>query len=253
MKTLLVIAISLAARAASAGACVDPVNTNQLPATLSSGPHLAGKRTIALDSTIVVGGLTLHVSKRFMPDVMGGKSGTWFTDLDAKVGEKSEMTTVPGTLRIGGYKINASVAGKVFALEIMDGVCEPEYVAKPLKVGESRSYWLSTEGTRLIDLREAESWNSGDTIEIRLGAGFSRNGHYNAYVGMDVLRMRSGWHADKTIDFSDDPPKPFALDDHTVEIVRVVWGPNTKLVQGEILPIETEPVAHILVRLTRNR
>ncbi|MEO8698976.1 MAG: hypothetical protein ABI867_03000 [Kofleriaceae bacterium] len=251
MKTLIAIALTLAALAptASADSCVAPSANNGLPPVLANGPHHVATHTIPLAKKLVVGDLTVMLSRRFMPDFMGSKSGVWVVDLAGQdaLGKKSDTTTAPGMLRVGRYRITARPAGTDFTLVIEDGVCDPEHVGKPLARGASASFWLSTEGTRLIDLRDAESWNSSDWFELRLGHGFNRNGYYNAYLGMDLVRAREN----KTIDFSDTVPKPFVFVDHQIEIVRVVWGPNTTVVEGEILPVETNPVAHILVRVTR--
>ncbi len=233
--------------------CVVPLGADQLPKILVDGLHVIGKRTVVLDARVMLADLTLHVAKRFMADHVGAKTGTWVTDLVGEVAGKQDTTTVPGTLRIGSYRITARTAGSAYALVIEDGVCAPALDTKPLAIGESRSYWISTEGTTAIHLMNAESWNSSDYLELYLGFGFAHNGGYRPYLNLTLLRQTAGATDRKELDFSDDVPAPFKLVDHRVEIVQVVWGPNTKRVQGEIEPVETVPVAHILVRLTRQQ
>ena len=260
-------------------ACIDPVGANGLSAVLARGPKVVGTYKLTPGKRLETKQLRLLATTRFMPERGGSSRGEWLPGLSVSLlpdvvrdGPKAENTIDQHgyePLRIGTYRVSVgkitptkkgSKKGSIIETVVEDLGCTEESVHAPLAPGEGKTFWVSTEATRTY------AFSTGHWYEWRhprmyflVAAGLDPD--VQQVPGTTTPR---GWISAQAWENQGGLPSwdnrtlatltagaVLELPAHEVEVLRVVLGPDTSVVDGRVVTKGKQPVVSALVRVTR--
>ncbi|MFN0246086.1 MAG: hypothetical protein ACKV2T_04210 [Kofleriaceae bacterium] len=254
--------------------CIDPVGKDGLSTALAKGPRVVGTYKLVAGKKLTIPGLRLLATARFVPDRVGATTGEWLPGLGAVLlpdvdrdGESYRNSVDQhgyDPLRIGTYRISVksvstTKAGTIVETLVEDLACMEDYVHAPLAPNESKTLWISTEATRNYGFSTGHWYDQVPRFYIAVSSG----------LAPDVQQEKGtksphGWISAQAWDSNGGHP---SWDDryldklragdvlktagYTVEVLKVVLGPDTTVVDGRVHTKGRDPVISALVKVTR--
>ncbi|CAN5752898.1 hypothetical protein BH11MYX2_BH11MYX2_19130 [soil metagenome] len=281
MKRLLMLALlSSATVAADPGeppprptiaACVDAPNGTGLAKNLADGPKVLGRYKIANGTSITTPILKISVNGEFIPDRLGSKTGEISARFSAEIIAKAERLPVlsdnsdtgfaPGSARVGPYRVTLKVVTNkplVYEATVERTGCEARATHKPLADGEVNTFWMSTNGVYEMRFSNGDWYDNDPVFFITFNAELDPavqqedktkpHGYMSMEAGNGSMNYEDSGHlySDKFVEGAT-----FTRHDHKVEVVKIVFGKDTTWKEGRITTPGNEPIAHVLLRVTK--
>jgi hypothetical protein len=248
-----------------------------LPERLEKGPTLLASQPLGMGSKVEIAGLLVQLNKRFLPHHVGSKQGhfepegTVRWELDAVLhGENPQNTQTllnPDQVQVGRYRVRfgePETPKQPWMIHVEDMGCEPVEENGPLSSGEKRVFWISTLGTRQIAFRgpAATAASSGPGLQLELTSGQSLGARRNAVLGDNGEYLTLGWVRLSLREQGDELPRSAEYQDqqiekarhdfpdHRIEVLRVVYEPNSRIRFRELYTLR-EPGVSVLLQVTR--
>jgi hypothetical protein len=254
--------------------CIDPVGKDGLSTALAKGPKVVGTYKLVPGKKLTIPGLRLLATARFMPDRLGSSTGEWLPGLGAELlpdidrDGPSYRNSVDqhgyDPLRIGTYRISVknvskTKAGTFVETLVEDLGCMEDYVHVPLAPNESKTLWISTEATRNYGFSTGHWYDQVARFYIAVSSG----------LAPDVQQEKGtksphGWISAQAWDSNEGHPSwddryldKFRAGDvlktagYTIEVIKVVLGADTTVVDGRVHTKGRDPVISALVKVTR--
>ncbi len=254
--------------------CIDPTAKNGLSTTLARGPRLVGTYKLVAGKKLVTPNLRLLATAHFMPARVGSTEGEWLPGLEAELlpdvdrDGPSYRNSVDqhgydpmriGTFRISVKGVTKSKAGTIVETIVEDLGCMEEYVHAPLAPNESKTFWVSTEATRTYSFSTGHWYDQVARFSFAVSAGLA------PAVQQDPgTKSPRGWISAAAWDSNDGFPSwddrslaRFRAGDvletagYTIEVVKVVLGAETTVVDEQVHTRGRDPAVSALVKVTR--
>lgn len=254
--------------------CIDPGAKNSFSSALAKGPKLVGTYKLVAGKKLVTPNLRLLATAHFMPERMGSTKGEWLPGLEVELlpdvdrDGPSYRNSVDqhgyDPLRIGTYRVSVKGVTKSKGTTIVETIvedlgCMEEYVHAPLAPNESKTFWVSTEATRTYSFSTGHWYDQVARFSFAVSSGLAPD------VQQDPgTKSPHGWIAAQAWDSNEGFP---SWDDryldklrpgdvlktagYTVEVIDVVLGPDTTVVDGRVHTKGRDPVISALVKVTR--
>jgi hypothetical protein len=255
--------------------CIDPI-ANGITAPIASGPKKIGVYRIQNGKSIDTPRLRIKAYGQFIPSRLGSSTGEVQARFEAQLlpdikrdGENpdnSVFTTAPGVLRLLNYRISLrTVTTKPITYEALveDIGCPEENTTPPLAAKQSQTFWMSTDGVMKQSFSLVPRYMSGDTLLLTLIPGLAPDSQQTdranpfGHVMLHLFESRDGAPASTEWTNERLTGAKGTLLDYEVEVLRVVWGKDTALVDGkyvkQLVTKGNEPAASVLVRVTRKQ
>ncbi|MDX2089912.1 MAG: hypothetical protein SFX73_18800 [Kofleriaceae bacterium] len=278
LRSLALLAVLTSTAAAAAvpppqdapAACIDPVGAEGFSAQLAKGPKVVGTYTLPVGKTLVTPRLRLLATSHFMPTRVGASTGEWLPGLEVALlpdvtrDGPSYRNSVDqhgyDPLRIGTYRVTvkSATAKKVVAL-VEDLGCLEEYVHAPLAPAESKTFWVSTEGVRSYSFSTGHWYDQVARMYFAVSAGLAPDVQQapgtttpHGWIAAQAWENQGGlpsWD-DRYLD-KLTPGSVMETPAHRFEVLRVVLGKNTSVVDGRVVTTGGQPSISALIRVTR--
>jgi hypothetical protein len=252
--------------------CVRPAKSTQLPPVLDGAPRAAVTRRVKSKQKIELLGVRMVITSRLIPERVGSKHGEVVASLHAEIASEVDRDgeTAENSLderigiapaRLGGYRITATPAGSEFEITVEDLGCREAAQERPLAKGRSQLAWVSTGATHSYALRDG-AWHevaAEESLQLELRSGLiaGNTDPKDPQLGYVALTVSDRVNAvPESIDLSPRQLRPgfkLARRQYRIEVVRIVYGANTILVDGWPHTTGKAPQASVLVRITRTR
>ncbi len=254
-------------------ACVDPVGLDGVTSLVTRGPKLVGVYRLKDRKTLDTPKLRLRAYGEFIPERLGSSRGEVQARFEAALlpdvvrdgpnPENSVFTSAPGVLRIGLYRVSLrTVTTKPLTYDatVEEIGCPEEGTTPPLATAhDTRTFWVSTDGVMKYGFSRRPWYMSGDRLQITLLTSLDpdvqQKDKANPTGGI-MLHMWEGLDGHPRWGELTDGKiagSVTQLQDHKIEVLRVIWGKDTRLVDDRLVTKGTEPAATILVRVTRTQ
>lgn len=251
--------------------CVAPI-ANGITAPIAKGPKLVGIYRLANGKSIDTPRLRLKAYGRFIPERMGSTKGEVMASFEAQLlpdvvrdGENpdnSKFDAAPGALRILNYRVTlrtVSTAPLAYDAVVEDIGCPEDGTVDPLAAKQSHTFWVSTDGVMKFSFSKVPWYMSGDRLQATLMTSHEPDVHQKdkanptGHIMLHFFEGRDGRPA--STEFVNDriPGAKATLLDYEVEVLKVVWGKDTKLVDTKLVTRGNLPAASVLVKVTRNQ
>lgn len=256
------------------GSCIDPVGQKGLALALAKGPKVVGTYKLVAGKKTTIPNLRLLATARFVPDRLGSAHGEWLPGLGAELvpdvdrDGPSYRNSVDqhgyDPLRIGTYRISVTGVTKVKTNTVVDVLvedlgCMEEYVHAPLAPGESKTFWVSTEATRTYGFSVGHWYDQVARFYFAVSAGLAPDVQQepgtktpHGWISAQAWDSNEGWPSwdDRTLD-KLRPGDVLKTAGYTIEVIDVVLGKDTSVVDGRVVTKGRQPVVHALVKVTR--
>lgn len=249
--------------------CVEPI-ADGITAPIKRGPTRIGVYRLANGKAIDTPRLRLKAYGRFIPERLGSRRGEVMASFEAQLlpdvirdGENpdnSVFDAAPGVLRILSYRVTLrTVSTSPLAYDaIVDDVgCPEESTVPPLAAGQSRTFWVSTDGVMKFSFSNVPWYASGDRLQATLMSSLEPDVHQRdkanptGHLMLHWFEGRDG-HPESTELVNDKIAGSSAtLQDYRVRVLRVVWGKDTRLVDGRLVTKGNLPAGSVLIEVTR--
>ncbi len=254
--------------------CIDSVGADGLSTLLARGPKLIGTYQLTAGKKLDTPKLRLLATAHFMPERMGSTKGEWLpgfevsllpdVDRDGPNPQNSVDQHGYDALRISTYRVRMRVVkpkakGAVIEAVVEDLGCMEEYVHAPLAAGESKTFWVSTEGTRTYSFSTGHWYDQVARMYFLVSAGLAPDVQQapgtktpHGWISAQAWENQGGlpsWD-DRYLD-KLTVGSVLELPAHTFEVLKVVLGPSTSVVDGQVQTTGRDPVISTLVRVTR--
>lgn len=265
-------------------ACVEPGPDRSLPPLVARGPVLLASGEIRGNTPWVLPQLRVYVDAQFIPERVGSTRGYTQAifgaallpdvDRDGVNPENTVETHLPGSLRIQQYEVTVAAprtvgGAAVYAARVIDVGCAHMQQQAPLRRGESRLVWVSTQAVDTFAFRAGPWYAVGNVEETQLtvSSGMEPNAIRDPHHGTDGKPLSFAWLRFSAWErLAGGLPvwqevmtdglvvgKKLELKDHVVEIVKVVHGPDTTLIDHEPWTTGDVPQVSVLAKVTRKR
>lgn len=254
--------------------CVEPI-ADGITAPIKRGPKLVGVYRLANGKTIDTPRLRLKAFGRFVPERMGSTKGHTFATVEAQLlpdvvrdGEnptnsKSEVT--PDAVRILNYRVSTKTVSSsplVYDVTVEDIGCTEESTVPPLAAGQSHTFWVSTDGVMKFSFSKVPWYMSGDRLQATLSASLGPDSQQKdranpqGYLMLHLFEGRDGAPASTEFTNGRLAGAKATLLDYKVEVLRTVWGKDTRLVtdsygSSSLVTKGKPPAGSVLVKVTR--
>jgi hypothetical protein len=251
--------------------CIDPVGATGLPIALSRGPQIVGTYQLVAGKPLVTPRLRLLATAHFVPTRVGSKEGEWLPGLEATLIPDADRDGISyrnsvdqhgyDPLRIGTFRISVKSVGAVKGTTTVETLvedlgCLEDYVHAPLAPGESKTFWVSTEATRKYSFSVGHWYEGIEQMYFLVSSGLGPASQQapgtktpHGFIAAQTWETGPSWD-DRNLD-EITVGRVFQLNRHTVEVLRVVLGPDTSVVDGRVHTKGRDPVVSVLVRATR--
>ncbi len=251
--------------------CVEPI-ANGITAPIARGPKPVGVYRIANGKSIDTPRLRLKAYGRFIPERMGSTKGEVMASFEAQLlpdvvrdGENpvnSKFDAAPGVLRILNYRVTlrtVSTKPLLYDAIVEDIGCTEEGTVPPLAAKQAKTFWVSTDGVMTFSFSNVPWYMSGDrlqaTLMTSLGPDVQQTDKANPFghIMLHFFEGRDG--SPSSTEFVNDKiaGATATLLDYKVEVLRVVWGKDTRLVDGRLITKGNVPAGSVLVKVTRTQ
>ncbi|MBA2544275.1 MAG: hypothetical protein H0V17_31815 [Deltaproteobacteria bacterium] len=249
--------------------CVEPIDGG-IPAQVQRGPKLVGVYRLVNGKPLDTPLLRLRAYGQFIPERMGSSRGEVQARFEAQLrtevrrdGENpdnSKFESAPGVLRIANYRVSLrTVSTKPLTYDaiVEDIGCPEDSTVDPLAAKQSHELWVSTDGVMKFYFSKVRWYSGGDTLQLTLMTGLAPGvqqkdkANPTGHLMLHLFESRDGAPASKEFTNADLAGAKATLLDYKVEVLRVVWGTETKLVDGQLVTRGKEPAGSVLVRVTR--
>jgi hypothetical protein len=205
---------------------------------------------------------------------MGAKTGEWLPGLEVALLPDVERDGVSyrnsvdqhgyDPLRIGTYRVTVksvtpSRKGNIVETLVEDLGCLDEYVHAPLAPNESKTFWVSTETTRTYSFSTGHWYDQVARFSFVVSSGLApavqqtpgtKTPH--GWISADAWDSNNGfpsWDDRYVDDFK--PGSRLETSGYTIDVIDVVLGPDTSVIDGQVHTKGRDPVMSALVRVTR--
>ncbi len=254
--------------------CVEPIEGG-ITAPIKRGPKLVGVYRLANGKSLDTPRLRLKAYGRFIPSQVGSTTGETMASFEAQLlpdvirdgenPENSKFDAAPGVLRILNYRISLrTVSTKPLAYDatVEDIGCTEESTVPPLAAGQAHTFWVSTDGVMKFSYSKVPWYMSGDRLQATLMSSLAPDvqqtdkANPTGYLMLHWFEGRDG--APASTEFTNEKltGAKATLLDYKFEVLRVVWGKDTRLVQDKygVERLVTKggiPQGSVLVKVTR--
>lgn len=254
--------------------CVEPIEGG-ITAPIQRGPKLVGVYRLANGKSLDTPRLRLKAYGRFIPDRVGATTGETMASFEAQLlpdvirdGENpvnSKFDAAPGVLRILNYRVSLrTVSTKPLAYDatVEDIGCTEESTVPPLAAGQSKTFWVSTGGVLTFSFSNVPWYMSGDRMQATLMSSLAPDvqqtdkANPHGYLSLHWFEGRDGQPSSTEMSNEKLTGAKATLLDYKFEVLRVVWGKDTRLVTDKegytrLLTKGGIPEGSVLVKVTR--
>jgi hypothetical protein len=215
----------------------------------------------------VLGELQLALTHRFIPMRVGSTTGTTELTLVGRFGDDPQHPgsdcenctlsehNLPQRVRLGHYRwqiTDVDLAIPRATVVVNRVALAPKLRGPGLADGDSCTFWLSTLGVDDIELEPPNGrgyFNYDDYVEIQLGVypRWQSRTSWAAINARRVLREFENAYWEHKIEAPTAAPQVTALGDHRLELLELVFSPDTRFDGGLHGAVEL----HAQMRLTR--
>lgn len=252
--------------------CIDPVGKDGPTPWLASGPVQLGSWELKHGKVLDTPRVRIRVYGDFIPTQMGASTGDHVTNFEVQLKPNIDRedpspfntayTWVGSMLAIGTYQVKVDpIPGEKgrYRAVLWDAGCREKYMVPVLEPGESRTFWLSTDGVRHLHFRElSQDYLIDAETLIELSADLDPD------VQQGDTKDPHGWYRIKGIDRDGGRPiiedrvhrdvvvgEPLVLMNHTLTVLRVEHGPETRIEDGKVFTKGGLPRVSMLLGVTR--
>lgn len=252
--------------------CIDPVGKDGPTPWLENGPVSLGTWELEHGKTLDTPWVRFRVYGDFIPTTMGASTGDHVTNYEVVLKPNIDQekpspfntvyTWVGSKLAISTFQaLVTPIPGKKkrYRAELWDVGCREVYMVPELKPGESRKFWLSTDGVRHLHFRElSQKYLIDAETLIELSADLDPD------VQQGDTEDPHGWYRIKGIDRDGGAPivkervhydvvegESMILMNHTLTVLKVERGPDTRLEDGKVFTKGKAPRVRMLLGIAR--
>ncbi len=251
--------------------CIEPVGKEGLPLAIAKGPKVLGTYKLKSGKALDTPRLRILATSHFMAERVGSKNGEWLpglevsllpdVDRDGPAPENSVDQHGYDPLRIGTYRVTPLRVLKSGEIETLveDLGCEEEYVHAPLAVGAAKTFWVSTEATRTYSFSTGYWFEQVARMYFLVSSGLDPDVQQtpgtkapHGWISAQAWDSNEGWPSwdDRYLD-ELTPGRRLETSGYTIDVVKVVLGKDTSVVDGRVVTKGRQPVISALVTVTR--